>query len=551
MAALCAVAQDNSSPNDTHDGAFRGDASKTVIDPTQSAGSDIGAQINAAFAACSGNSIHLRIPPGKYVFSTPVVFSGACIPQIDAEGVEMDYRGSGQAITFSGLNVGGAFAGPRLLRGLHLVYTGRAFRSAVGIAVGDTAGKACCGVGVRLENAWIDNFGIDLLFGANAWNFSAIGDYFSADRAGKILVSFPAEAANSGESLHFTNSTFFSTRDFLPGGISIRNGSTSSSWDGDNFDNVEVALLAGNNNMSSPYWENPDAPIPAGHFFLITGATGALLNPYFAANRGWVDAGQHFMASIAGNWSADGSQAVGTPASPCTAFYHVATGARFTLTGTRNGCDPFVAANGANVTAILSETGDAATFAGVAARVHLLANADDSGNETTPGLVLQNGRAPAQFSVGTLKAGSSSADGDGRISTWNGSALQDHMVFHNGNAPFHAPETEIMTPSVFDNEVGFQRGIDNSASGLKHVRVSSTCVTAASLGATCTFKLPLPGTAFPDLDFTSTCTAVGATTGVPVLTVHTVAVSQLTLQIQAASSAAATVSGVDCIAVHD
>lgn len=319
----------------------------STINPTTFLGEDIGAQINNAFAACTGNAIRMQIPPGKYVFETPVVFSGACMPQIDAEGVEMDYRGSGQAITFSGLNISGGFAGPKSLRGLHLVYQGRRSRSVVGIAVGDTSGSACCGVGVRLENAWIENFGVDLLFGSNAWNFSATGDYFSANGGGKTLVLLPANASVSGESLRFVNSSFFSSGAFLSNGIRIENGGASTSWDGDNFDNVEVAFRAGNNGMSSPYWENPDAAIPDGHFFLVAGGTGALINPYFFANRGWEGKG-HVMASIEGNWTATASLAKSRDASACAAVYQVAGNAHFALTGVVSGCSPFVAADGAN-----------------------------------------------------------------------------------------------------------------------------------------------------------------------------------------------------------
>jgi hypothetical protein len=318
-----------------------------TVDPTQFAGSDIGAQINAAVAACTGNALHLRIPPGKYSFSTPIVFSGSCMPQIDAEGVVMEYGGRGQAITFSGLNVSGGFAEPKVLRGLHLTHTGRGSRSAVGIAVGDTTGTACCAVGIRLENVWIENFGIDLLFGSNAWNFSATGDYFSAGRAGSVLVSVP-DAKVSGESLRFTNSTFFSTGAFLTNAINVANGGASSSWDGDNFDNVEVEFLSGNNGMSSPYWENPDAAIPAGHFFLVARATGALFNPYFFANRGWAGREAHFMADIEGNWTATASLAKSRDASPCTAVYQVASNAHFALTGVVSGCNPLVAAQGAS-----------------------------------------------------------------------------------------------------------------------------------------------------------------------------------------------------------
>jgi hypothetical protein len=557
LAALCAPAQNPSPTRGTLTGTLPGPSVNGAIDPAQFAGSDIGAQINAAFAACTGNSIHLQIPPGRYSFSTPVAFSGSCVPQIDAAGVEMDYTGTGQAITFSGLNISGSFGAPKYLRGLHLVYTGTEAASVTGIAIGDTSGSrrpACCGTGIRLEDDWIENFGIDLLFGSNAWNFSAIGSYFSADTNGKLLVSFPATATNSGESLRFTNSTFFSTGAFLTNAIDIANGAVSSSWDGDNFNNVEVELVAGNNNMSSPYWENPSAAIPPGHFFLVAQATGALFNPFFAPNMGWAGRAPFYMASISGNWSADGSQGSGAALPSCAAFYRVTAGARFTLTGTRDGCRaPFVAANGAMVTAILSEAGNAATIAGASPQINMLALPDAAGRETTPAIVMQNGSAKAapRLGIKTETAASGTADGDGLIYTFNGSSYQNHILFHNGNAPFSVAETEIVQPSFFDSAVGFNSGILSNSPGFKHVRVASTCITAAALGSTCTFTVELPGGAFADTSFTSTCTGVGVTTGVAILTVHAVTTSQLTLQIQAASAAAASIAGADCIAIHD
>jgi hypothetical protein len=432
-----------------------------AVNPTLFAGPDIGAQINAAFSACTGNSIHLQIPPGKYSFSTPVVFSGPCMPQIDAAGAEMDYTGTGTAITFSGLEDhgrSGGFGVPKYLRGLHLVYAGRRSTPAVGIAVGDTSGSAspvCCGTGIRLEDDWIDNFGTDLLFGSNAWNFSAIEDYFSVNHAGKMLVSFPPTAQVAGEAIHFTNCTFFSNGAFLADGIDFSNGGVSSSWDGDNFDNVEVELLRGNNNMSSPYWENPDVALPPGHFFLVTNALGALFNPYFLANKGWAGEAPHYLARISGSWFVAASSAAGASISSCTDIYSVTSGSRLTLTGTGNGCGFFAAEDGANVAAFPS---------------------DEESSHPLP---------------------------------------------------------------------------DNNPSGFKHMRAASTCTTAATIGSTCTFTVPLPGNAFPDTSFTSTCTGAGTTTGVPILTVNAATPSELTLQIQAGSAEAATVDSVACIAVHD
>jgi hypothetical protein len=352
--------------------------------------------------------------------------------------------------------------------------------------------------------------------------------------------------------MRFTNSTFFSNGIFLTNGINFSNGGASASWDGDNFDNLEVELLTGINNMSSPYWENPNFDIPAGHFFLVTGSNGGVLfNPFFNAVSGWAGAAPNYMASISGSWAADGTQASGS--SPCTAIYTVSSGTRFTLTGVRNGCTPFVAANGASVATLLSETGNDLAITGASPQINMASIPDASGNETISAIALQNGIGTTVPFLGlrTLKAASGIADGDGLIFTSNGSFDSNHIFFHNGNAPFSAAETEFVQPSFFDGDVGFNSGINNDFLGFKHVRVTSTCTTAATLGSTCTFTVALPGNAFVNTSFTSTCTGVGTTSGVPILTVHAVTVSQLTLQIQAGSAAAATIGGADCVAVHD
>jgi hypothetical protein len=462
MFAFHASAQDRPLSAGTLTGPLLGPSINGTVNPAQFAGADMGAKIDTAFTtACTGNSIHIQIPPGAYSFSTPIIFSGSCMPQIDAAGVEMDYTGTGQAITFIGLDDhgrSGGFGVPKYLRGLHLVYAGRHSTSVVGIAVGDTSASAapvCCGTGIRLENDWIDNFGIDLLFGSNAWNFSAIEDYFSVNHAGKMLVSFPPAAQIAGESIRFTNCTFFSIGAFLTNGINFSNGGVSSSWDGDNFDNVEIELLRGNNNMISPYWENPDAAIPHGHFFLVTGATGALFSPYFLSNKGWAGAAPHYLARVSGSWFVGASSAAVAPAASCTDIYSVTAGSRLILTGPANGCGFFAAENGANVAAFPSD-----------------------GENSHP-----------------LTAG--------------------------------------------------------NASGFKHVHADSTCTTATALGSTCTFSVALPGNPYADTNFTTTCTGVGTTGGVPILTVHAATASQLTLQIQAGSATAATIGGADCIAVHD
>jgi hypothetical protein len=90
---------------------------------------------------------------------------------------------------------------------------------------------------------------------------------------------------------------------------------------------------------------------------------------------------------------------------------------------------------------------------------------------------------------------------------------------------------------------------------IQHVHSSSSCTTGNNLGNTCTITITWP-VAFVDTNYTVVCSAEGGTGGsspsafmyVPTATrtVTTIKVTMKTL-----NSLNATLSGVDCIAMHD
>ena len=74
-----------------------------VLNPTQFAGSDIGAQVNTAWR--SGSTV--RIPAGTYSFSTTIAHPGDPYRLECDAGTVLNYTGSGDAITLSNNNADG------------------------------------------------------------------------------------------------------------------------------------------------------------------------------------------------------------------------------------------------------------------------------------------------------------------------------------------------------------------------------------------------------------------------------------------------------------
>jgi hypothetical protein len=97
----------------------------------------------------------------------------------------------------------------------------------------------------------------------------------------------------------------------------------------------------------------------------------------------------------------------------------------------------------------------------------------------------------------------------------------------------------------------FSTGIGADGSGFKHLRGTTGCTTAASVGAACTTVVTWT-TAFADANYTATCTGDLITSGVPVnggLTAK--AAASVTFQTVATTAVAAKFTAIDCTAVHD
>ncbi len=92
-------------------------------------------------------------------------------------------------------------------------------------------------------------------------------------------------------------------------------------------------------------------------------------------------------------------------------------------------------------------------------------------------------------------------------------------------------------------------GISSDGGGFKHKRGAVGCSTAAVAGAVCTGSSQAFSAAFPDTNYTLTC-SLDSTTGTPVVSSVSKSTSAFTVTIAALTAVSAT-GNYDCIAVHD
>ena len=94
-------------------------------------------------------------------------------------------------------------------------------------------------------------------------------------------------------------------------------------------------------------------------------------------------------------------------------------------------------------------------------------------------------------------------------------------------------------------------GVAQDSGGIKHLRGTVGCATAASVGSTCDTTITWT-TPFADASYTINCQGIGVTSGVPaegaVITRTATAVSFRTI---AETAAAAQFTTIECMALHD
>lgn len=177
------------------------------VDGVKYSQTDIGAGINAAYAACvaaARTSCAIVIPPGNFTITTPIVLANnGYYPSIYCSPFStLTYASStGTAVT---LNPGSA----GLPHGWGIIgckFTGQGSgTSATAFMIGGTNGA----VGARLQDVQIGLFGTGITFGTNVQD--AVFEHVVAADNGQNF-NIPDNLANTGELVNIHNSTFAMT----------------------------------------------------------------------------------------------------------------------------------------------------------------------------------------------------------------------------------------------------------------------------------------------------------------------------------------------------
>lgn len=235
----------------------------TILDATTFPGADIGAQINAAYAACAGQQgCKITLPAGIFSFSTPIVF-GTNGQRISlwgqgGEATELRYTGTGNAITINtGIQSGSPFISHASGYGLfYFKLTGNKTSdlTQIGVYAGGTNGAAGC----ILESIDIFGFGIGLETGANTYNFSCYNCVIRNNKQNVYINS----ASNSGEGMHFNNCFIVDVANNTPtNGFQVADfGCASLIITGGSIDDCQLALgLQIGCTMNGVHMENPSS----------------------------------------------------------------------------------------------------------------------------------------------------------------------------------------------------------------------------------------------------------------------------------------------------
>jgi hypothetical protein len=173
---------------------------------------DIGAQINAAYAACPSSGCYIKVIPGAYSFNTAILFSvnakpavvdcsagqqGITLPPVTGITSLTYLPTTGTAVTFNGGGVGSGMRGC-VLQG------SSSGNSTVGLALSNSSG------GNATQNLYesndISNFGTGLLFGQNTFINVFINNSIHDDGT---LLSVPNTSSQAQENTSFFGGDFY------------------------------------------------------------------------------------------------------------------------------------------------------------------------------------------------------------------------------------------------------------------------------------------------------------------------------------------------------
>jgi hypothetical protein len=253
------------------------------LNVTHYPGSDIGQQINAAYAALPPTGGALYVPAKKdgtcYQFSTPIQFNTlhktVVVEGDSLQSTCLQYLGSGTAVSFDyGFE---HYLVGATLKNLTLQGTGN---QGTGLILGGSNGAE----GTRIENVRIAGFGLGVIFGYRSWGSKF--DHVVIDDNEQNLY-YPPSLQDTGENLEFIHVIFGNNTNVNIANSIVINGANGSPPDFNfvdcSFDAVQVVLTVGYINMVNPHFENA-----ANHsdldYLVINGAYVNIVNPFFLQN---------------------------------------------------------------------------------------------------------------------------------------------------------------------------------------------------------------------------------------------------------------------------
>lgn len=219
-----------------------------ILDASTFPGSDIGAKINAAYAALPATGGNITVPSGTFSFSTPIVFgtnNKFFHLMGQGQGTVLNYTGTATSTT---INVNTSVSGNYGISNIKLVGPSSA-GTTVGIQMGGSNGAA----NVTLSGLQVRGFGKGLSNAANTYLTIVQNSTFNFN--GQNL--YISQVSNGGEEMRFINDVFADSATVL-NCVFIEQSADVGFW-GTSFDDCQVHIGDTVNMAAFDYvhFENP------------------------------------------------------------------------------------------------------------------------------------------------------------------------------------------------------------------------------------------------------------------------------------------------------
>lgn len=251
-----------------------------VLNPAcfSGSGSEMGAWINAAYAACvsaGAPGCDIDPPAGVFPITTPIQIMtkgvGARIKCASTATVLNWTPTSGTMFQFAPGGAGTA-TWPSGIENCTITgpTTGTATLLMLGVSASDSTGRTAQGVSIR--NSTFSGFNIQGDLESQAWNITF--DHVKFENAITNGYWSNVAAVNSGENIHFESCTFNTTGAFLTNYVNMNLLSAYTTLTAVNFDNVQLSNNGGEISYNGIYFEDPNSARGSNPYLLLnTGVT--------------------------------------------------------------------------------------------------------------------------------------------------------------------------------------------------------------------------------------------------------------------------------------